>query len=95
MDSYLETETETETKGEKENNRVTSVICGEIPEGFIICGWILKTNANSKYYDVVGNWERQKEKLEKKRKKIENDEIKELKPGPGLNPVSRDIIEKK
>ena len=61
VDSYLETETETETKGEKENNRVTSVICGEIPEGFIICGWILKTNANSKYYDVVGNWERQKQ----------------------------------
>ncbi len=61
VDSYLETETETETKGEKENNRVTSVICGEIPEGFIICGWILKTNANSKSYDVVGNWERQKQ----------------------------------
>ena len=37
------------------------VICGEIPDGFIICGWILKSNCNSKAYDVVGNWERNKE----------------------------------
>ena len=36
------------------------MICGEIPDGFIICGWILKTNANSNYHDVVANWERKK-----------------------------------
>ena len=40
-----------------------SFICGEIPDGFVICGWILKTNANSKPYEdnVITNWERKKE----------------------------------
>ena len=46
---------------ENKNNKVKDVICGEIPDGFIICGWILKTNSNSKPYDVVANWERKKE----------------------------------
>ena len=45
----------------KEKKIVKDVICGEIPDGFVICGWILKTNCNSKAYDVVGNWERKKE----------------------------------
>ena len=37
------------------------VICGEIPDGFVICGWLIKTNSNSKPYDVICNWERKKE----------------------------------
>lgn len=43
------------------DNQNKSVICGEIPDGFVICGWILKTNANSKPFDVQANWERKKE----------------------------------
>ena len=55
-----------------------------------------KTKMKKNIYErEMNHLKRQKEKLEKKRKKIENDEIKELKPGPGLNPVSRDIIEKR
>ena len=58
-----------ETKGEEtkdeekkeEKKIVKDVICGEIPDGFIICGWILKSNSNSKSYDVISNWERKKE----------------------------------
>jgi len=50
-----------EKKEENKNNKIKDVICGEIPDGFIICGWILKTNSNSKPYDVVANWERKKE----------------------------------
>ena len=42
------------------NTKINDAICGEIPDGFIICGWILKTNANSNYHDVVANWERKK-----------------------------------
>ena len=43
------------------DNQNKSVIFGEIPDGFVICGWILKANANSKPYDVKANWERKKE----------------------------------
>ena len=43
-----------------ENNKVIDVISGEIPDGFIICGWTLKTNANSKVPNVVANWKRKK-----------------------------------
>ena len=53
---------EPDTKNISENNKIKeSVICGEIPDGFKICGWLIKTNANSKYYDVVCKWERRKE----------------------------------
>ena len=61
-----EKENETDNKKSKgtekknTNKKVKDVICGEIPDGFIICGWILKTNANSNYHDVVANWERKK-----------------------------------
>ena len=50
-------------KKEEKNEKIKmqDVLCGEIPDGFIICGWILKTNANSKSYDVLTNWERKKE----------------------------------
>ena len=49
-------------KNENENKRINkSVICGEIPDGFVICGWLIKTNSNSKPYDVICNWERKKE----------------------------------
>ena len=51
-----------DNKKDSENNKIKeSVICGEIPDGFKICGWLIKTNANSKNYDVVCNWERRKE----------------------------------
>ena len=40
--------------------KISDIISGEIPDGFIICGWILKTNANSNYYDIVASWERKK-----------------------------------
>ena len=52
-----------EEKKEEKNEKIIikDVLCGEIPDGFIICGWILKTNANSKSYDVLTNWERKKE----------------------------------
>ena len=46
---------------EKKENIVKDVICDEIPDGFIICGWIIKTNANSKPYDVISTWSRRKE----------------------------------
>ena len=36
-------------------------INGMVPDGFIICGWIIKTNANSKPYDIILKWERKKE----------------------------------
>ena len=49
-----------EIEDEENEKKVDDVICGEIPDGFIICGWILKTNANSNYYDVIANWERKK-----------------------------------
>ena len=45
---------------ESKNNKIGDVICGEIPDGFIICGWILKTNSNSKIYDIIASWERKK-----------------------------------
>ena len=52
---------ETKNEENKNNNKmVKDVICGEIPDGFVICGWILKSNANSNYQDVVANWERKK-----------------------------------
>ena len=40
--------------------KIEDFISGEIPDGFIICGWVLKTNANSKVPDVVANWKRKK-----------------------------------
>ena len=47
-------------KKEEQDKKIIDVICGEIPEGFIICGWSLKTNANSNYYDLIAKWERKK-----------------------------------
>ena len=45
----------------KETINKKAVICGEVPEGFIICGWTISTNANSKPYDIICSWERSKE----------------------------------
>ena len=45
---------------ENMKQKISDIISGEIPDGFIICGWILKTNANSNYYDIVASWERKK-----------------------------------
>ena len=39
----------------------TFIIYKKNPDGFIICGWVIKTNSISKPYDVMGNWERKKE----------------------------------
>ena len=69
MDNTLTLEEEPEelnSENNKKNNYEDKkikegVICGEIPDGFKICGWKIKTNANSKYYDVICNWERRKE----------------------------------
>ena len=36
-------------------------LCGEIPEGCIICGWELSTNVNSKPYNIICTWKRKKE----------------------------------
>ena len=44
------------------NNKISdNIICGEIPDGFIICGWKISTNCNSKPYDIVCSWEKQKD----------------------------------
>ena len=45
----------------QENNINKHFICGELPGDFIICGWNLSTNCNSKQYDIVCSWERKKE----------------------------------
>ena len=45
---------------ENMKQKISDIISGEIPDGFIICGWILKTNANSNYYDILANWKRKK-----------------------------------
>ena len=52
---------EKKEENKEEKKSVKDVICGEMPDGFIICGWILKSNSNSKSYDVISNWERKKE----------------------------------
>ena len=36
-------------------------ICGEVPDGYIICGWDISTNVNSKPYNIVCSWKRKKE----------------------------------
>ena len=41
--------------------KINDVICGKLPDGLTICGWILKTDCNSLPDDVVCNWERKKE----------------------------------
>ena len=45
--------------GKNSLNRV--IINGMIPDGFIIVGYIIKTNANSKANDIICKWERKKE----------------------------------
>ena len=57
---YSRYDDESEECEEEVSNKISDVISGEIPDGFIICGWILKTNANSNYYDIVANWKRKK-----------------------------------
>ena len=37
------------------------IIFGDVPEDCIICGWAISTNANSKPYDIICSWERNKE----------------------------------
>jgi len=36
-------------------------LCGKIPNGYIICGWEISTDANSIPYNVVCSWKRKKE----------------------------------
>ena len=47
----------------KKNNIIKKedIICGEVPEGFIIIGWKLKTNSYSKPFDVESKWEKEKD----------------------------------
>ena len=45
--------------GKNSLNRV--IINGMIPDGFIIVGYIIKTNANSKANEIICKWERKKE----------------------------------
>ena len=45
----------------KENVTKKAIICGEIPENYIICGWSISTNANSKPFDLICTWERNKQ----------------------------------
>ena len=48
--------------GNKQDNNINKdIICGELSADFIICGWNIKTNGNSKPYDIICNWERKKE----------------------------------
>ena len=47
-------------KGDKELEK-KDVLCGKLPDGFIICGWILKTDSNSLPYEILSNWERKKD----------------------------------
>lgn len=48
----------TESSKNKENK---VVINGNIPDGFIICGWRIKTNVHSQIEDVSCKWRREKE----------------------------------
>ena len=59
--NYVRYDYDQSEESEKEKSKkVVDIISGEIPDGFIICGWVLKTNANSKVPDVVANWKRKK-----------------------------------
>ena len=46
---------------ENKETKINDVICGKLPDGITICGWLLKTDCNSLPDDVVCNWERKKE----------------------------------
>lgn len=48
------------SKKEK-NIKKEDIICGEVPDGYIIVGWKLKTNSYSKPYYVDCKWEKQKD----------------------------------
>ena len=46
----------------KENKtKKEDIICGEVPDGYIIVGWRLKTNSYSKPYNIDCKWEKQKD----------------------------------
>jgi hypothetical protein len=45
----------------KNENDKKNFICGNLPYGFIICGWEIKTNANSSPYKIICKWKRKKE----------------------------------
>ena len=38
-----------------------AIIFGNIPEDCIICGWTISTKVNSKPYDIICSWEKNKE----------------------------------
>jgi len=48
-------------KIDKKELKIKDVLCGKLPDGFIICGWILKTDSNSLPYEILSNWERKKD----------------------------------
>ena len=43
------------------DNNEDLYICGQIPDGCLICGWNLSTDANSKPYNIICSWKRKKE----------------------------------
>ena len=45
----------------RETISVEDIICGDIPEENIICGWTISTNANSKTNEIICTWSRRKE----------------------------------
>ena len=45
----------------KKENEKKNFIYGSVPYGFIICGWEIKTNANSSPNKIICKWKRKKE----------------------------------
>ena len=48
-------------KKDKKELEIKDVICRKLPDGFIICGWILKTDSNSLSYEILSSWQRKKD----------------------------------
>ena len=46
---------------EEDESSKDDIIYGEIPDGFIICGWLIKININLQSYDVIYSWRKKKE----------------------------------
>ena len=46
---------------EEDETEKEDIIFGEVPDGFIIVGWVIKTNVNSKPYQLICYWEKEKD----------------------------------
>ena len=49
------------SKKNDSNNKKEDIICGEVPDGFIIVGWKIKTNSFSKPFNINCKWQKEKE----------------------------------